>query len=371
MNNNKTLKIIISGGGTGGHLFPAIAIGDILKKYNHQIIYIGSKYGIEANNNFFNGNKSYLINIKGLARTITIKNIFNNLILPFRIIISIYNVSRIINKNKPDVIIGTGGYASLIPLWVGIQKNIKTIIQEQNVIPGMVTKLLGEKVSLLFLSFEESKNHIKNKNHITVGNPIRSSINFMDKNIAQNILKLNNDKFTVFIVGGSQGASPLNNHFNRNVKFYIDNQIQLIWQTGKNDYQKMKSKYKSQETIKIYNFIDNIEVQYNAADLIISRAGATAISEMIFLNKPSILIPYPQAADNHQVLNAKSLSNRNAAIMIEQNELKNNLLEKKIKQLKENKNLLTKMEASINKIKPNNTESSILNAINQIINKND
>ena len=133
----------------------------------------------------------------------------------------------------------------------------------------------------------------------------------------------------------------------------------------------MKTKYKSNETIKIYNFINNIKTQYNAADLVISRAGATAISEIIFLNKPSILIPYPQAANNHQVLNASTLNKKNAAIMIYQNELKNDVLEKEIIKLKKNKNLLIKMKNNIDKIKPNNTESNIVNAINQIINKND
>ena len=369
--SNKILKIIISGGGTGGHLFPAIAIADILKKNHHKIIYIGSKHGIEAKTNFFSENESYLINIKGLARTLTIKNIASNFILPLRIIVSLYSVSKIINRSKPDVIIGTGGYASIIPLWLGIRKNIKTIIQEQNVLPGMVTKLLEKKVDLLFLSFDESKNYIKNKKSITVGNPIRSSISLTDKNIARKMLDIDNDKFTIFIIGGSQGATPINNHINDNINFYLDNDIQLIWQTGKNDYNKIKIKYKACKTIKVYDFIKDIKIQYNSADLIVSRAGATAISEMIFLRKPSILIPYPQAANNHQVLNAKLLSDKDASIMIGQHELGLNILEKNILKLKESKDSLIKMKKEIDRIGHYNTEFEIINAIKQITDQND
>jgi len=324
--NSDNLKVLIAGGGTGGHLFPAIAIGDQLKKNNIKVKYIGSKYGIEASYKFIDKEDISLLDLKGIQRSFSIKHILMNLFLPIRVIKSFYQVNKIIKKFKPDMIIGTGGYSCAIPLYLGIKNKILTAIQEQNVIPGMVTKKFHSKVNFVFTSFKETEEYLNNKNLLFTGNPIRATIKATDMKDAKNRLNLSPEKFTILIMGGSQGARSINQHIAKNYQKYINNNIQIIWQTGKNSNNLTMSISNSE--IKIFEFIDEMNLVYSASDLVISRAGATAISEILFLEKPSILIPYPYAANNHQEVNAITLEKENAAIKIDETEFETGKLEK-------------------------------------------
>ena len=355
--SSSILKVLIAGGGTGGHLFPAIAIGDELKKDNIQVKYIGSKYGIESSYKFIDKKDLSLLDLRGIQRSIGIKSILRNLVLPIKIIKSFYQVNSIIKTFKPDMIIGTGGYSCAIPLYIGIKNKILTAIQEQNVIPGMVTKKFHSKVNFIFTSFKETKEYLNHKNLLFTGNPIRSMIKKIRMEDAKEYLGLSSKKFTILIMGGSQGASSINQHIINNYQKYIDNNIQIIWQTGKNSNNSIKDI--SNPGIKIFDFINKMDIAYSASDLVVSRAGATAISEILFLEKPSILIPYPYAANNHQEINAITLEKKDASIKVTEEELKDGKLEDSIFEL-------LGSEDKINFYKKNTKEYSMNNSAHLI-----
>ena len=359
-------KVLIAGGGTGGHLFPAIAIGQELEKDNIEVKYIGSKYGIESSYKFINKDKLHLLNLRGIQRSISIRNIIRNLILPIKLIKSLYQVNSIIRTFKPDMIIGTGGYSCAIPLYVGGRKKILTAIQEQNVIPGMVTKKFCNQVNFIFTSFRETNNYLKHGKILLTGNPIRSMIKKIDMKKAKRHFGLCPKEFTILIIGGSQGAQSINKHIINNYKKYTDNNIQIIWQIGKN----LKSFEidKADKRIKIFSFIDEMDLAYSASNLIISRAGATAISEILYLEKPSILIPYPFAANNHQEINAVTLEKKNTSITIHEKDLKNGELEKTILELSTSIERVNFYKENIRKYSFNNSAYLIKEHIKDAIN---
>ena len=331
---NKT--ILIAGGGTGGHLFPALAIGDELQSRGFDIKYIGSKYGIEKSILKKMKKEFYLLNIKGIQRTLSIKNIINNLLFPFRFIISYITVKLIIKRINPIAVIGTGGYASGIPLLASINTKIKTLIHEQNSYPGITTRKLARNVDCICITSEETKNYIKG-NVIHTGIPLRNSLKEIEKIEACEYLGLDKNKKTVLVIGGSQGSEAFNIYFKKNFQFYIDNDYQLIWQCGMKNYSKYKN-LKVNKNILILDFIDKMEYVYGASDIVVSRAGATAVNEISLLKKNMILIPLPTAAANHQYYNARYFSNNNAAILVEEKELVDNVIEKKISEIFNNDN---------------------------------
>ena len=331
---NKT--ILIAGGGSGGHLFPALAIGDELQSRGFNIKYIGSKYGIEKKILKNMKKEFYLLNIRGIQRTLSIKNIITNLLFPFRFIISFVTVKLIIKKINPVAIIGTGGYASGIPLLASINTKIKTLIHEQNSYPGITTRKLARNVDCVCITSKETKNYIKG-NVIHTGIPLRSSLKEIKKNEACEYLGLDKDKKTVLVIGGSQGSEAFNRYFKQNYQFYIDNDYQLIWQCGIKNFSKYKD-LKVNKNILILDFIDKMEYVYGASDIVVSRAGAMAVNEISLLKKNMILVPLPSAAANHQYYNARYFSDNNAAILIEEKALANNVLEKKIAEIFINNN---------------------------------
>ena len=322
---NNTKNIIISGGGTGGHLFPALALGDSLKSMGYNVKYIGSKYGIESEVLKKRNEHAYFLNIKGIQRSLTIHSIINNLIFPIRFILSYIKSWKIITSLNPCIIIGTGGYASGLPLLVGVAKKITTLIQEQNSFPGITTRKLHLKVNSVCIAYKKANDFLNNTGVIT-GNPIRKNLKVYQKQDAVEYYGLNINKPILLIIGGSQGSLPFNNHFKDNYKKYIDNNIQIIWQCGqKNSY--LEGKFICEGLI-IKPFIKNIDYAYSAADIVVSRAGALAIEELKLFAKPMILIPFPHAANNHQYYNAQELYIKEAAILVEQSQLTKGDLEK-------------------------------------------
>ena len=363
--NANIKKVIVAGGGTGGHLFPAIAIGEELESDGILVKHIGSRNGIESNGKFIDKDKIELLDLKGISRGYSIQSIINNIQLIFKIMKSYIKVKKIIKNFKPDLVIGTGGYSCAIPLYIALKENINTAIQEQNVLPGMVTQKLANKVKIIFISFNETKNYLKNDNCYLTGNPIRKQIKKIDPIKSKDRFNLDLEKFTILIIGGSQGARSINIHFKENYKQYIDMNIQLIWQTG-NQSADIVDEINNSNIRKI-DFIDDIENAYSASDLIVSRAGATAISEILYLGKPSILIPYPHASENHQELNAEALDSKGLAIMVKEEELTNGVLENKLFKLISSKNKIKKMEVNALNFSNSNASKLIKQKIEEII----
>tara|TARA_Y100001970_G_scaffold172977_1_gene211377 strand:- start:3955 stop:5082 length:1128 start_codon:yes stop_codon:yes gene_type:complete len=368
---NKNKNIIIAGGGTGGHLFPAFEIMRLLKNKNFNLIYIGSKYGIEAKQEIPYAEQTYLMNIKGIQRTISLKSIKENCIFPFKFLNTYIKIKKIIEKIKPVLIIGTGGYSSGIPLLVGTHLKIPTLIQEQNSIPGLVTKKLYKKVDCVCVAYTETKKILQSNNIVLTGNPINIENNSMNKKEARIDLELNKNKNTILIIGGSQGAAPLNEHFCNNYEFYKKNNYQIILQCGTNNYHSIPNHIKNQENILIKGFFNknNMLKVYKAADIVVARAGAISISELTYLSKAMILIPYKYAADNHQEINAKSIENKKACIAIDQDKLKTGILESTINKLF-NKNLINQLENNSFKASYPNATNSIYKQIKSIIANN-
>ena len=357
--------IFIAGGGTGGHLFPAISIGQELIKNNYSIIFIGSKFGVEKE--FFKSQsfKYYLFNIKGLQRDLSIKSILKNILFPIRFIISYFLSIILIFKYKPCAIIGTGGYASGLPLIAGVNLKIPIFIQDQNSIPGIITRKLSNYTKKIFLGYPEVQN-LNRGNCIFTGNPIRNNLNRSDKKDAKKRLKFDVNKKLILIIGGSQGAHAINKHIINNIAFYIKNNFQILWQCGSYDINKIKNNI-NDKSITILDFIRDMSTAYSAADIVISRAGAIAISELTYFEKAMILIPLPTATENHQEINANYIESKKACKKIRQDELRKGNLESYIKRLLINEKIIKKLEDNAKKIsQPNATKTIIKHIINNI-----
>ena len=321
----KKVNILIAGGGTGGHLFPAFAIGSKLEKEGAIITYIGSKHGIEKKYEKNLNNKIYLLNIKVISRNLSFKSLLQNILFPIRFITS-YLESIIIIKNlNPKLIIGTGGYSSGLPILAGRFLNIPYVLHEQNSYPGITTKYLSKNASKIFISYNSIKDIINNKNYLLTGNPIRENLKQMKRDIACKKIGFNANKKIIFILGGSQGSKPLNSFFIKNYKKIIEKNIQIIWQTGVNEFEKINNSINDNNVL-IKSFIKDMSIPYSCSDIVISRAGALAIEELKSFSKPMILIPYPNSAGNHQRLNALKLVESNAAKLVQQNDMENKLI---------------------------------------------
>tara|TARA_X000001036_G_scaffold336613_1_gene315555 strand:- start:1293 stop:2393 length:1101 start_codon:yes stop_codon:yes gene_type:complete len=363
--NSNSKRVIIAGGGTGGHLFPAIAIGEKLREDGFIVKHIGSSNGIEANEKFINQDQIELLDLNGFSRGYSIISIIKNIKLLFKILRSYIEVKSILKRFNPDFVIGTGGYSCAIPLYVAWKRNIHTAIQEQNVLPGIVTKKFANKVKVVFTAFSETNEFLSKSNCCLVGNPIRAQIENSNPTISKGKFNLDINKFTILIIGGSQGARSINMHFMNNYKKYTDRDIQFIWQTG-NQSDDIVSKINN-NNIKIIDFIDDIENAYAASDLVVSRAGATAISEILYLAKPSILIPYPFAAENHQEYNANALIRKNAAIMVKEESFKDGVLEREIFELIDCKDKIENIKKNALSVSHKNSAILIKNKIREII----
>ncbi len=319
-----TVKIIIAGGGTGGHLYPAIAIADKIKellrnKVKIEILFIGTKRGLEYRIKDKINYPLETLSIRGIVRSLTLKN----LLVPFAVISSLLKMNSIMNRFKPDMVIGTGGYVCWPVVSTAIRKNIPAVLQEQNSYPGLSIRKLAAKVQKIYLGFEGAKNWFKTDAEIIVtGNPIRSDIAKGNRAETLKQQNLSLDKKTILILGGSQGARAINNAVlksleNENLK----NSCQVLWQTGKRGYTDVTNQLGNKANCSLFPFAHDMQNIYAAADLVIARAGALTLAELIACKLPSILIPYPYAAGDHQKKNAQFLLDKNMAVMIEETDL--------------------------------------------------
>ena len=318
-------KIIISGGGTGGHIFPAIAIANALKAKlsDVDILFIGAQDKMEMEKVPKAGYPIEGLWISGLQRKLSAKN----LSFPFKLISSLRKAGKIIKKFKPDLVIGVGGFASGPTLYKAAKMGIPTMIQEQNSYPGITNIILSKRVDKICVAYDNMEKHFPKEKIYLTGNPVRKNVVEIEgkRPRALEFFGLKEGKPVVLVVGGSLGARTINEAIETNLKTFAEKDIQLIWQTGKGYFPKAQAALKdlNNEGIKAHDFITEMDLAYAAADVVVSRAGAIAISELCVVRKPLILVPSPFVAEDHQTKNALALVNYNAAILVkdmEQNE---------------------------------------------------
>lgn len=311
-------RIVISGGGTGGHIFPAIAIADEIKRRNPQceILFIGAKGKMEMERVPKAGYDIVGLDIRGFQRKFTLKNF----LLPFKIIGSYIKARKILKKFKPQVAIGVGGYASGPTLLVAQRLGIPTVLQEQNSYPGKTNIYLGKKADAICVAYENMDRFFEASKLELTGNPVRKSAlpSTDDRKKAREEFGLDPNKPTILVVGGSLGARTLNEAILHSRQPLADSNVQLIWQHGKFYRERIQKalEEKPLPTALPLTFIDNMSAAYTAADLIISRAGALSISELCLVGKPAILVPSPNVAEDHQTKNAQALVDRKAVGLI-------------------------------------------------------
>ncbi|MDR6371620.1 UDP-N-acetylglucosamine--N-acetylmuramyl-(pentapeptide) pyrophosphoryl-undecaprenol N-acetylglucosamine transferase [Chryseobacterium bernardetii] len=318
---DKKLKILLSGGGTGGHIFPAIAIADEIRKRfpEAEFLFIGANGKMEMEKVPQAGYKIEGIDIAGIDRG----NLLSNLGLPFKILKSLSKSKRIIKNFAPDFAVGTGGFASGPALYEASKMGIPIFIQEQNAHAGVTNKILSKKAKAVFTAYPKVEGFPAEKIKF-LGNPIRENIvsGMQETAQAKEKMGLNKDKLTILSVGGSLGSRTLNNAWKENLDNLKEKGYQLIWQTGKLDYSELSSSLQIPDSIHLKEFIKDMELAYSAADIIVSRAGAIAISELAVAQKPVLLVPFPFAAEDHQTKNAMNLVEKNAARMVKDSEMK-------------------------------------------------
>lgn len=346
-----TTKVIIAGGGTGGHVFPAIAIGRALKNkpYNAQVLFVGAKGRMEMEKVPQAGFDIIGLSVAGIQRRVTWKN----LLVPFKLINSMIQSRRIIRRIRPDVVIGVGGYASGPLVRAAANMGIPTLIQEQNSYPGLTNRLLAKKAKKICVAYEGMERYFDKSKLYLTGNPVRQDIFDIDEKREAAIAHfgLNTAQPVVLVIGGSLGAKSINEAIASRIEELTDNGIQLLWQTGISHYQETKTLLGDNEIkgVSVLPFIDRMDLAYAAADLVISRAGAIAVSELCVAKKPAILIPSPNVAEDHQTKNAQALVDNQAAYMIKDHEA-SKLLAPKIIELvadEEKKQRLTARIASL------------------------
>ncbi len=317
----KTIRILLSGGGTGGHIFPAIAIADeIRKRYpDAEFLFIGANGKMEMEKVPQAGYRIEGIDIAGINRG----NMLSNLGLPFKILKSLSRSKKIIKNFNPDFAIGTGGFASGPALYEASKLGIPIFIQEQNAHAGVTNKILSKKAKAVFTAYPKVEGFPAEKIKF-LGNPIRENIvsGMQDSAQAKEKMGLDKDKLTILSVGGSLGSRTLNNGWKDNLEHLKEKGYQLIWQTGKLDYSELSSGLQLPASIQLKEFIKEMETAYSAADVIVSRAGAIAISELAVAQKPVLLVPFPFAAEDHQTKNAINLVEKNAARIVKDTEMK-------------------------------------------------
>jgi UDP-N-acetylglucosamine--N-acetylmuramyl-(pentapeptide) pyrophosphoryl-undecaprenol N-acetylglucosamine transferase len=313
------LKVILSGGGTGGHIYPAIAIANELKKRfpEAEFLFVGAKDKMEMQKVPQAGYTIKGLWIAGLQRKLTLQNA----LFPIKLLSSLWESRKILKSFKPDVVIGTGGFASGPLLNVANSLNIPTLIQEQNSYPGITNKLLSKKAAKICVAYENLERFFPKEKMILTGNPVRQDLIDVSskREEAINYFKLNPNKKTLLVLGGSLGARRINQLIEKELDHLLAQQVQIIWQCGKlyvDDY----SKYNSTQ-VQVVAFIERMDLVYAAANVVVSRAGASSVSELCIIGKPVIFIPSPNVAEDHQTKNAQAIVDKKGAIMIKESAL--------------------------------------------------
>jgi UDP-N-acetylglucosamine--N-acetylmuramyl-(pentapeptide) pyrophosphoryl-undecaprenol N-acetylglucosamine transferase len=365
----RKLRVIISGGGTGGHIFPAVAIANRLMKENPEteILFVGANGRMEMDKVPAAGYRIEGLDISGLQRKLSPQN----LLLPVKIIKSVMKSRQIIKSFRPDVAIGVGGYASGPLLYAATMMKIPSLIQEQNSFAGITNKLLGHRVHKICVAYTGMGKFFPEDKVVMTGNPVREeTVNISGKrDEAFRFFSLDPNKKTILVTGGSLGARTINDSIGAILAQLKLNDIQLIWQTGKLFAERAKAAIKFHEApgMVAFDFINRMDLAYAAADVVVARAGASSVSELTLVAKPAILVPSPNVAEDHQTKNAKALTDKNAAILVSDEECRYNLLNVLLTLLKD-ESRMESLKTNISKLALHDSAGKIVDEVYKIIN---
>jgi len=357
-------KVIISGGGTGGHIFPAIAIANALKDISPgtEILFVGAKGKMEMEKVPAAGYNIVGLDIRGLQRGLSL----SNLSIPFRLIKAIWQARRIINKFKPQAIVGVGGYASAAVAYVGAKSGIPVLVQEQNSYPGKTNRFLSKYASRICVAYPDMERFFPASKIVFTGNPVRKEIEHLLPDTKQGLdfFKLDSSKPVLLVFGGSQGAKALNEGVENALAAWNEKNIQVLWQTGNSFYQRASELVSNAayDNVYVYEFIREMNYAYAAADLVVARAGAITISELQVAGKASVLVPLPTAAENHQYKNAEQLSKRNAALILSNDDCPEKLGQM-VLELIDDKNALHALETRVKQMAAFDAAKTIVSEI--------
>nr|WP_298000841.1 undecaprenyldiphospho-muramoylpentapeptide beta-N-acetylglucosaminyltransferase [uncultured Flavobacterium sp.] len=358
-------KFIISGGGTGGHIYPAIAIANEIKAQipDAEILFVGAQDKMEMQKVPAAGYKIEGLWISGIQRKITL----DNALFPVKFLSSLMKSKKIIKAFKPDVVIGTGGFASGAVVKVAQQMNIPTVIQEQNSYPGITNKMLSSKANAICVAYDGLNAYFKSNKIIKTGNPVRQDLLEIESKTdeARQFYGIQPDKKTIVILGGSLGARRINQLVEKELPFFKEQNVQVIWQCGKFYIDEYK-KYHNNEDVLVYDFIERMDLLFAAADIIVSRAGASSVSELAIVGKPVIFIPSPNVAEDHQTKNAKSITDKNAAVLIKESELDQQFQEQMLRLLT-NDQVVEALSNNIKTLALPNATKDIVNEIFKLV----
>lgn len=359
-------RIVISGGGTGGHIFPALSIADALKReLGAEILFVGAENRMEMTRVPDAGYEIIGLPVAGFDR----KHIWRNFGVLIKLFKSMHRSRKIIKNFKPDIAIGVGGYASGPTLKAAQKAGIPTLLQEQNSFAGVTNKLLGKKAARICVAYDGMERFFPADKIVKTGNPIRKSLTDHENSVkeARESFGLDPDKRTLLVVGGSLGALTINESLEKGIKELAGQGIQVIWQTGKNFGDRGPLAARGLKGVVVTPFISDMSNAYRAADLVIGRAGAGSISELQVLGKAVILVPSPNVAEDHQTHNARALSDRGAAVLVTDAEARTKLVKEAIRLLSD-KNALSKMSKRISEMALPDSDKMIVNEVREILN---
>ncbi|MCX6274878.1 MAG: undecaprenyldiphospho-muramoylpentapeptide beta-N-acetylglucosaminyltransferase [Bacteroidetes bacterium] len=362
----RKIKVIISGGGTGGHIFPAIAIANELKRVNaeNEILFVGAEGRMEMEKVPAAGYKIQGLKIAGIQRKLDLKN----LSLPVKVIRSVMTSRSIIKNFRPDAAVGVGGYASGPLLYAASVMKIPSLIQEQNSFAGITNKILSRRVKKVCVAYEGMEKYFAADKIVMTGNPVRQDVIQTEgkKEEALQYFNLSNNKKTVLVIGGSLGARSINEAIRNGLQKFSDQDIQLIWQTGKNGSKELQEAGSSFKNCRCVEFISRMDLAYSCADVVISRAGASSVSELELTAKPCVLVPSPNVAEDHQTKNAMALVNKNAAILVRDAETGRKLVAEAIALISDNEKQKV-LSQNISKLAMRNSAEKIVAEIYKMI----
>jgi len=361
-------RIVFAAGGTGGHIYPAIAVADELKKMNSEvkIKFIGAKGRIEERIVPKCGYELNTIEIRGFKRSLSFKNIGSAL----KLFKALNESKKILKSFKPELVFGTGGYVSGPVLRTAAKMGIMNVVQEGNFFPGVTVKLLSSTANKVIVNFDGTKKYLKRQDNIEVMSyPVRQNLKRLPKDEALKVYGLIEKRRTLFVFGGSQGANSINTALLKCMKNLLRSDIQIIWQTGNTDFESISKAVGSNPYVKVFRYIDNIDSAYSACDLVVCRAGISTIMELASFGSAAVFVPYPLAAENHQEKNARAMVEKNAAKLILDAELEEKL-EAVICMFIHDEKALEQIGSNIKQFSDSNAASKIVQMLLRMVNKN-
>lgn len=358
------MKVLISGGGTGGHIYPAIAIANEIKKRypSAEFLFVGAQDRMEMEKVPSAGYEIKGLWISGIQRKLTV----DNLSFPLKLLSSVWKSKKIVKEFQPDVVVGTGGFASGPVLYVASSKKIPSLIQEQNSYPGITNKLLSKKANSICVAYDGLDRFFPKEKITKTGNPVRQNLLTVDskRDAGIDFFNLDPNKKTLLVIGGSLGARAVNKLIAESLEFLAESGNQIIWQTGKFYIDEYK-KYNAKDGVQTHAFLAEMDLAYAAADFIISRAGASSISELCIVGKPTVFIPSPNVSEDHQTKNALALVHENAALMIKESNISS--FETVFKELIKDEELQKRLTGNIKSLALPNATETIVNELERII----